>query len=181
MIQSSHSPIAILRMSHALKDIVGLSSGLLSAYLLIFRCGFVFCASRKSYICYVIYSANNCLRIEFTYHRAVHIFRLESSSLRSGQLAMNLLGLYVRKCVAKSITLFFPSSFGIMFLSFFYRARSFNKKYKKLCTQVHFRCALICQLSTNELPFSSIFAACFTAEFYQGVDGIKRNIVTFIK
>lgn len=86
-------------------------------------------------------SANNCLRIEFTYHRAVHTFRLEKVFLNQKlHLAMNLLGPYVRKC-RKICTL----SSSIMFLPllFFFTELALLTRSIKNYVQMHFRCALV--------------------------------------
>lgn len=87
----------------------------------------------------VICPANNCLRIESMYHRAVRIL-LRKVSHRLGDLEGNLLGPLRRKISFSPIRHSFPT---LISSSFFYIARSLNEKYKKLCTQVHFRCALM--------------------------------------
>lgn len=80
-----------------------------------------------------IFPANNCLRIESTYHRAVRILS-RKVSYRSADLLpfANLLGTLTYGNVVKLL----PSN--VLFFSL-HSSLSRNDKYKKLCTQVHFR------------------------------------------
>lgn len=136
-------------MSHP-KNIISLPSSFISlSFVVLF-----FRASYKPYRLHDIISKQLS-------QNWIHVSQSSSySALRSfpqsSYLAMNLLGPYVQKC--RKILHFFSRP-ALYFFLIFYRARSLNEKYKKLCT---FSCVLTYELSTNnELPPSIYFNCLF--------------------
>lgn len=117
---------------------------------------FYFSARHVSHILrYVIYSTNNCLRIEFTYHRAVHILTWEIFSDRIILLWICSVLIYGKSALSFSRPALFLPFFTV--LAFLTRS---IKNYVHRCISVALLYVNWVQITSCLLPYLSPLFHC---------------------